>query len=65
MPLPGIMETPWAMAVKRGEDKLQKLMEDMTKDWIKSGRIIELEKKWSVPPTDYARRMHEAAKKGA
>ena len=26
---------------------------------MKSGRIVELEKKWNVPPTDYAKRMHE------
>jgi polar amino acid transport system substrate-binding protein len=65
MPLPGIMETPWTMAVRHGEDNFKKFMEDITKEWIKSGRIIELEKKWGVPPTDYARRMHEAAKKGS
>ena len=65
MPLPGIMETPWAMAVKPGEAALQKLMEDLTKDWMRTGLIVELEKKWGVPPTDYAKRMHEAAKKGS
>lgn len=65
MPLPGIMETPWAMAVKPGEAALQKLMEDLTKDWMRTGYIVELEKKWGVPPTDYAKRMHEAAKKGS
>ena len=65
MPLPGIFETPWGMGVKHGEDNLKKFMEDMTKEWIKAGRIIELEKKWHVPPTDYAKRMHEAAKKGS
>ena len=31
MVLPGIMETPWAMAVKTGEADLQKFMEDITK----------------------------------
>jgi polar amino acid transport system substrate-binding protein len=65
MPLPGIMETPWAIAVKLGEANLQKFMEDITKEWMKSGRIVELEKKWSVPPTDYAKRMHEKAKTGS
>jgi polar amino acid transport system substrate-binding protein len=62
MPLPGIMETPWAISVKPGEAGFQKVMEDLSKDWMKSGRIVELEKKWGVPPTDYAKRMHEAAK---
>ncbi len=65
MTLPGIMETPWAIAVKTGESTLQKVLEDLHKDWMKSGRIVELEKKWSVPPTAYAKRMHEAAKKGS
>ena len=65
MVLPGIMETPWAVAVKLGEANLQKLMEDIHKDWMKSGRIVELEKKWGVPPTDYARRMHEKFKSGS
>jgi polar amino acid transport system substrate-binding protein len=40
-------------------------MEDLSKEWMRSGRIVELEKKWHVPPTDYAKRMHEAAKKGS
>jgi len=65
MPLAGIMETPWAIAVKLGEAGLQKLMEDISKAWMKSGRIVELEKKWGVPPTDYAKRMHEKAKSGS
>jgi polar amino acid transport system substrate-binding protein len=65
MTLPGIMETPWAIAVKLGEAGLQKVLEDIHKDWMKSGRIVELEKKWGVPATDYAKRTHEAAKKGS
>ena len=64
MPLPGILETPWAAAVKLGEANFQKTMEDIHKGWFKSGLIVDLEKKWNVPPTDYAKRMHEAAKKG-
>ena len=58
MPLPGIMEAPWAMAVKLGESGFQKFMQDMTVQWMKSGRIVDLEKKWGVPPTAYAARMH-------
>jgi polar amino acid transport system substrate-binding protein len=37
----------------------------LDKEWMKSGRIVELEKKWSVPPTDYAKRMHEKFKSGS
>ncbi len=65
MPLPGIMETPWAIAVKLGETNFQKFMEDIHKEWMKSGRIVELEKTWNVPPTDYAKRTHEKAKSGS
>ena len=65
MVLPGIMETPWAMAVKLGETNFQKFMEGMHKEWMKSGRIVALEKKWGVPPTDYAKRMHEKFKNGS
>ena len=64
MPLPGIMETPLAIAVKLGEANFRMFMEDIHKDWMKSGRIMELEKKWHVPPTDYAKRMHEMTKSG-
>lgn len=65
MVLQGMMETPWAIGVKPGEAALQKTMEDISKEWMRSGRIVELEKKWNVPPTDYAKRTHEAAKKGS
>jgi polar amino acid transport system substrate-binding protein len=65
MALPGIMETPWAIAVKLGETKFQSFLEDIHKDWMKSGRIVALEKKWGVPPTDYAQRMHERFKSGS
>ena len=59
MPLPGITETPWAIAVAPGEDALAKVVSDLTIEWFRSGRIVDLEKKWGVPPTSYAARMHE------
>jgi len=62
MTLPGIMEAPWAIAVKPGEAKLQKFMEDISVEWMKKGTIVDLEKKWGVPPTSYAKRMHEKYK---
>jgi len=59
MVLPGIMEAPWAIGVKMGEDKFKTMMEDISKDWMKTGFIVNLEKKWKVPPTEYAERMHK------
>ncbi len=58
MPLPSIMETPWAMAVAKGEDRFAKFMSDVTKDWMKSGAIVALEKKYGIAPTAYSQRMH-------
>ena len=60
--LPGILEAPWAISVKNGEDKFKKTMEDISVDWMKTGFIVNLEKKWSVPPTEYAARMYEQYK---
>ena len=62
MPLPGILEAPWAIGVKMGEDRFKKVMEDISVDWMKTGRIVELEKTWGVPPTEYAVRLHEQYK---
>lgn len=62
MPLPGILEAPWAIAVKMGEEKFKKFMEDTSVDWMKSGAIVQLEKKWGVPPTEYAQRMFDQYK---
>ena len=42
--------------------RLRKFMEDISVEWMKSGRIVELEKKWGVPATEYAVRMHEQYK---
>ena len=42
--------------------KLQKFMEDLSVEWMKKGTIVALEKKWGVPPTSYAQRMHEKYK---
>lgn len=62
MPLPGIMEAPWAIAVKPGEDRFKKVMEDISVEWMKTGRIVDLEKKWGVPQTEYAVRIHDQYK---
>lgn len=62
MPLPGVMEAPWILAVAPGEDKFAKFMTDTTLDWMKTGFIVSEEKKWGIEPTDYSKRMHEKHK---
>lgn len=62
MPLPGIQENPFIMAVGKGEDRLKQVMVDATLDWMKNGTIVALEKKWGFTPTEYSLRMHEKYK---
>ena len=64
MPLPGILDTPWIMAVKPGETAFKEFLEGVTKDWMKTGAIIALEKKWGITPTEYSTKMHDKYKSG-
>ncbi|ADH88544.1 extracellular solute-binding protein family 3 [Ancylobacter novellus DSM 506] len=62
MPLKGVLDAPWIMAVALGNDTLQKFLEDTTKDWMKTGFIVAEEKKYGIEPTDYSKGMHEKMK---
>ena len=59
MPLKGIMETPWIMAVAQGNTSLQQAAEKATIGWMKAGTIVNEEKKWGITPTTYSQRMHD------
>jgi polar amino acid transport system substrate-binding protein len=59
MPLPTIDDAPWGLAVALGETRFAELMSDMITGWHKSGRILELETKWGVTNTPFAKSMHE------
>jgi len=64
MPLETILEEPWGIAVKLEErdGPWGKFVADQIADWHRTGRIIELEKKWNIPPSAFLKRMHEEAK---
>jgi polar amino acid transport system substrate-binding protein len=62
MPLKGILQAPWIMAVAPGNASLQTLLESTTKDWMKTGFIVGLETKWGITPTEYSTAMHEKYK---
>ena len=47
------------IAVALENTSLQKLLEDTTKDWMKTGFIVAAEKKWGIEPTEYSLSMHE------
>lgn len=65
LPLTGILEAPWMMAVAPGNTTLQTMVEDATKDWMKTGFIIDREKKWGIEPTAYSKTMHEKYRNAA
>ena len=50
------------IAVALENSSLQKLLEDTTKDWMKTGFIVDEEKKWGIAPTEYSLSMHEQYK---
>ncbi|MDP4005958.1 transporter substrate-binding domain-containing protein [Methylobacterium sp. NEAU K] len=62
LPLQGIMDAPWMMAVAPGNTSLQTMVETATKDWMKTGLIVDEEKKWGIEPTTYSKAMHEKYK---
>ncbi|KAB1070275.1 transporter substrate-binding domain-containing protein [Methylobacterium planeticum] len=62
MPLKGVLEAPWIMAVAPGNATLQALLETTTKDWMKTGLVVASEKKWGIEPTEYSKAMHEKYK---
>jgi polar amino acid transport system substrate-binding protein len=62
LPLKGILDAPWMMAVALGNTTLQAMVEDATKDWMKTGFIVDEEKKWGIEPTAYSKAMHEKYK---
>jgi polar amino acid transport system substrate-binding protein len=62
LPLKGILDAPWMMAVAQGNTTLQTMVEDATKDWMKTGFIVDEEKKWGIEPTAYSKAMYEKYK---
>ena len=60
MPLPTIDDAPWGLAVRKGEDAFAALMSGMIVNWHVSGRILELERKYGLEQTPFAKKMHQA-----
>ena len=60
MPLPTIDDAPWGLAVQKGEDAFAALMAGMVVNWHLSGRILELETKYGLEQTPFAKKMHQA-----
>src|SRR3954471_11019340 len=69
MKLPSIMEEPWGLAVPLPErdGPWGKFMAEQLEDWHRTGKLIELEKKWNIPASAFLKKMHEeySKKKGS
>ena len=51
--VPLIDPEPWGMGLHKDDPKFAAFISDTVKDWHKSGFILELEKKWGIPPSAY------------
>lgn len=55
MPLASAMISPWAIAIARAEKggRLETILGNIVADWHRSGRLIALEAKAKLPPSDF------------
>ncbi len=55
MAMPTILPAPWAIAVRKGEGvaALGRFAADLVADWHRGGRLVELQAKWGLPPSDF------------
>ena len=55
MPLPSEDDNPWALAVTLEEKEcvLGNMMSGLQYNWLQSGKLIELEEKWGIQPTQF------------
>ena len=57
MPLDSILFQPWGIAVKQGEKSFADFLSKTSTDWHKTGFISQLEAKWGIKPTAFAKEM--------
>ena len=64
MPLETILAEPWGMAVRLEErdGPWGQFVAKAISDWHRTGKLIELEKKWNIPPSAFLKKMHEPPK---
>ena len=64
MALPPIEPAPWMLAVPLAErdGPYGKAISAIVEDWHRTGFLIELERKWGIPPTQWLANMHNRYK---
>lgn len=60
MPLPSLLVSPWAIAVKQGDDgaELDRAIGDAVAEWHRTGFLLDLERKWHLRPSKYLQEAH-------
>lgn len=60
-PLPTILSTPWAVAVSQEESGKAwgRFVSNMVAHWHRSGHLLQVEKKWGLPESEFLRQQHE------
>jgi len=58
MPLKTILDDPWGLAVKLGDESFYKFMSNTVADWHRSALIVQLEKKYGLQNTAFAIKMN-------
>lgn len=53
MMVPAIDPEPWGLAVRKEDTKFAAWISDVSKEWHKTGFILELEKKWGIPQSPF------------
>lgn len=61
MPLPTILSTPWAVAVRKDQQDRAwgRFVSDMVAHWHRSGYLLAVERAWGLPESAFLRRQHE------
>jgi polar amino acid transport system substrate-binding protein len=64
MPLETILAEPWGVAVKLEErdGPWGQFVAKTLTDWHRTGKLIEWEKKWGIPPSAFLKKMHDQPK---
>ena len=53
MVVPAIDPEPWGLAVRKEDAKFAQFISDVSKEWHKTGFILDLEKKWGIPQSPF------------
>ena len=60
--LPVILVQPWGMGIRKGDDAFKEAVNDAIIKMEAEGFIVEGEKKWQIPATEYAQERMKKAK---